>query len=95
MCYTFNVNQYGVRHLKQSTSRVLGEVKNGSIVEITEWGETIAKIIPFKRSNIEELIKAGLITPPRDKWHNGSKRLKLKGNKTTTEILSELRDEER
>ena len=89
------MKSYGVRELRQSASQILDEVKQGEIVEITEWGESIARITSTKKSRWDDLISTGLITPAKPGWHSKVKKHKLKGNKTTTEILSELRDEER
>ena len=88
------MKSYGVRELRQSASQILQEVKNGSVVEITEWGETVARISPAKKSNWQDLIDSGLVSPAQTSWHGKIKKYKIKGNKTTTEILRELRDEE-
>lgn len=89
------MKRYGVRELRQSASQILQEVKNGSVVEITEWGETVARISPAKKSNWQDLIDSGLVSPAQTSWHGKIKKYKINGNKTTTEILRELRDEER
>lgn len=89
------MKSYGVRELRQSASQILQEVKNGAVVEITEWGETVARISPAQKSNWQDLINSGLVTPAQTSWHGKVKKHKLKGDKTTTDILRELRDEER
>lgn len=86
---------YEVRELSQSIIQILQDVKNGSVVEITEWGETVARISPAKKSNWQDLIDSGFISSAQTSWHGKIKKHKLKGSKTTTDILRELRDEEK
>ena len=86
----------GVRELRQSASQVLDLVKAGSIVEITEHGVPVARLVPIARSLYEEYIEAGLIIPAINPDKNFKTPVfKLKGKKTSTEILMELRAEER
>jgi len=61
------MKSYGIRELRQSASQILQEVKNGSVVEITEWGETVARISPAKKSNWQDLIDSGLVSPASEK----------------------------
>lgn len=63
------MKSYGVRELRQSASQILQEVKNGSVVEITKWGETVARISPVKKSNWQDLIDSGLVSPAQTSWH--------------------------
>jgi len=58
----------GVRELRQDASKVLGLVKNGEIVIVTEWGKPVAEIRPIKPTSLQDLIDAGLITPAKDKF---------------------------
>ncbi len=89
------MKSYGVRELRQSASQILQEVKNGSVVEITELGETVARISPVQKSNWQDFINSGLVSPAQTSRHRKIKKYKIKGNRTTTDILRELRDEER
>jgi antitoxin (DNA-binding transcriptional repressor) of toxin-antitoxin stability system len=58
----------GVRELRQDASKVLGLVKSGESVIVTEWGKPVAEIRPFQATTIQDLIDAGLITPAKDKF---------------------------
>jgi antitoxin (DNA-binding transcriptional repressor) of toxin-antitoxin stability system len=58
----------GVRELRQNASKVLGLVKSGEIVIVTEWGKPVAEIRPIKPTSLQNLIDAGLITPAKDKF---------------------------
>jgi prevent-host-death family protein len=85
----------GIRELRQDASKVLKDVKDGATVEITEHGRPIAHIIPIQKSNWEELIAAGLVIPASEPWSRPNTFIKLKGNKTSTELLMEQRAGER
>ena len=86
----------GVRELRQSASQILDQVKDGAAVEITEHGVPVARLVPITKSLYEEYIESGLIVPAENPdWRPTSKPIKVKGNKTSTQVLIELRAEER
>ena len=86
----------GVRELRQSASQILDQVKDGTVVEITEHGVPVARLVPIKNSLYEEYIESGLIIPAvNSDWRPTKNPIKIKGNKTSTEVLLELRAEER
>lgn len=86
----------GVRELRQSASQVLDIVKSGVPVEITEHGVPVARIVPITKSLYEEYIEAGLIIPATNPdWRPTNNPGKVIGNKTSTQVLMELRAEER
>jgi antitoxin (DNA-binding transcriptional repressor) of toxin-antitoxin stability system len=58
----------GVRELRQEASKVLGLVKSGEIVIVTEWGKPVAEIRAFKPTSLQDLIDAGLVTPAKAKF---------------------------
>jgi len=86
----------GVRDLRQNASKVLDAVKAGSIIEITEHGIPVARLAPITRSLYDEYLESGLIKPAENPdWRPHPGRVKIKGTKTSTEILMEMRAEER
>ena len=86
----------GVRDLRQNASKVLDAVKAGAIIEITEHGVPVARLAPIKRSLYDEYIESGLIKPAENPdWRPHPGRVKIKGTKTSTDILMEMRAEER
>ncbi|TRZ86194.1 MAG: type II toxin-antitoxin system prevent-host-death family antitoxin [Streptomycetaceae bacterium] len=88
--------QVGIRELRQSASQILAKVKAGTVYEITDRGVPVARIIPLNASVYEEYLVAGLITPAQNPdWHFTLPTAKLKGKRTSTEILMEMRAEER
>ena len=58
----------GVRELRQEASKVLGLVKSGEIVIVTEWGNPVAEIRAIKPTSLQDLIDAGLVTPAKAKF---------------------------
>ena len=86
----------GVRELRQSASKILDQVKDGAVFEITEHGVPVARLVPITKSLYEEYIAAGLIIPAENPdWRFEMQTIKLKGKKTSTEVLMEMRAEER
>lgn len=58
----------GVRELRQDASKVLGLVKSGESIIVTEWGTPVAEIRPIQATTVQDLIDAGLVTPAKDKF---------------------------
>ena len=86
----------GVRELRQSASKILDQVKDGVVFEITEHGIPVARLVPITKSLYEEYIAAGLIIPAENpNWRFTAPTYKLKGKKTSTELLMEIRAEAR
>ena len=93
---TIHTQSVGVRELRQSASKILDRVKDGTVIEITEHGVPVARLVPITKSLYEEYIAAGLIIPAENPdWRFEMPTIKLKGKKTSTEVLMEMRAEER
>lgn len=93
---TTPTQKVGVRELRQSASQILDRVKNGTVVEITEHGVLVARLVPIKNSLYEEYIESGLITPAiNSDWRPTKNPIQIEGSKGSTELLMELRAEER
>ena len=57
--------EVGVRELRDHLSRWLDEVKAGRELIVTERGRPVARIVRASGdSRLEELVSAGVITPP-------------------------------
>jgi prevent-host-death family protein len=103
MCYmrdaTGRPARVGVRELRQNLSVYLERVKAGETLEVTERGEPVARLgprAPRPGSIIDQMIADGRITPatlrPRD-IPPPQPNLDP-AQKTLTEILLEMRDED-
>jgi prevent-host-death family protein len=55
-------NTVGIRELRQQTSRVLKRVVAGEVVEITEHGHPIARIVPLRPGVLDQLTAEGRAT---------------------------------
>lgn len=55
-------NTVGIRELRQQTSRVLKRVVAGEVVEVTEHGHPIARIVPLRPSALDQLTAEGRAT---------------------------------
>ena len=84
----------GVRELRQDASQILDLVKAGQVIEITEHGVAVAKLVPISKSTYEEYLEAGLIIPAANPDHTfdiPSKR--LTGSRSSTQLLEMMRAE--
>lgn len=92
-----NPPKVGVRELRQDASAILRRVKEGEIFEITEHGKPIAQIGPIPTSHVESWVTAHLITPAKNPGTlHKIKPLPLpKGMRHPSEVLMEMRNEER
>jgi prevent-host-death family protein len=86
----------GIRALKQNASAVVAEAAAGDIVVITDRGRPVAMLVPYKESRVEAMIDAGLATPPKHSIQDVPPPERLRpGERPLTEVLREMRDEER
>lgn len=87
----------GIRALQQNASAVVAAAAAGEIVTITDRGRPVARLVPIRRSRLQELIDAGLATPAKGSLADlpppeaGST---LSGQ-TLTETLLQMRADER
>ena len=92
----FTMKTYGVRELRQNASKILDEVKDGEIVTITEWGKPVATMSPIATNLLDKLYELGVLIPPVYSIDDLPEPIKLKGKaKTASQVLMELRNEER
>lgn len=86
----------GIRALQQNASAVVARAKAGEIVEITERGRPVARLVPLSQGSIEDKIRAGLIRPATKRFSDFPPPLPLEpGKPTPSEILAEMRAGER
>lgn len=61
-----DVDQVPVRELRNFTARVLDRVKHGAVLEITERGRPVARLVPVEMDDWELLHAIGLVDPPEE-----------------------------
>jgi prevent-host-death family protein len=89
-------DQVGVRELRQNLSVYLRRVKAGETLEVTEHGQTVARLIPQPAatlSPLQRLIAEGRATAPTSHIKDIPPPLKLDGV-SLSEILQQMRDED-
>jgi len=91
----------GVRELRQNLSVYLDRVKDGETLEVTEHGHPVARLTPLapkSMSVLDRLIAEGRATPAQGDLADLGPPLKIDlppGSKTASQILLEMRAEER
>lgn len=88
----------GIRDLKQQTSAVIRRVVNGDVVEVTDHGHPVARIVPLRPSILDQMIAEGRATAARGNPSDGLEELGLPlpaQPRPTSEILAEMRADER
>jgi prevent-host-death family protein len=86
----------GVRELRQNLSVYLRRVKAGETLEVTEHGQTVARLTPQPPENLsplQRLIAEGRATAPTGRIQDIPPPVKIEGV-SVSKILQEMRDED-
>lgn len=89
------MNQISIRSLNQDTAGVLARVERGEVVEITNRGRPIARIVPITDGPLADLVAAGVVTPPTITAPFTVPTVKATDGSEAGETVSKLRDGER
>ena len=92
------ITSVGVRELRQNLSVYLDLIKQGRALSVTEHGHVVAVLrpVPANASRIDILIAQGLVTPATRSIRDlPPPRKAPPGSRPMSEILEEMRDEER
>jgi prevent-host-death family protein len=88
--------QVGVRELRQNLSVYLRRVKAGETLEVTEHGQTVARLTPQPPetlSPLRRLIAEGRATAPTGRINDIPPPITIEGV-SVSKILQEMRDED-
>ncbi|HEY9287040.1 MAG TPA: type II toxin-antitoxin system prevent-host-death family antitoxin [Candidatus Dormibacteraeota bacterium] len=93
-------NRVGIRELRQQASAVLRRVTAGEVIEVTEHGHPIARIVPLRPSVLDQMILEGRASEAEGNLLELMKELHLParpgpGRKRPSQALAELRASER
>lgn len=88
------MEQLPIRTLNQDTAGVLARVEAGEIVEITNRGRPIARIVPIVPDSMADLVASGIVVPPTITGPIPMPTIAASGP-DAGELISALRDEER
>ncbi|MGH7867923.1 MAG: type II toxin-antitoxin system Phd/YefM family antitoxin [Candidatus Dormibacteraceae bacterium] len=91
------VPSIGIRALKINAGAVVHRVRMGERVQITDRGQPVAIMIPWRpESNYDRLIDEGVLIPPRKSGGlQGWQPLPRKEGQQLSDLLLAMRDEER
>jgi prevent-host-death family protein len=87
----------GVRELRQNLSVYLERVKRGEALTVTEHGHDVALLRPLAPATdiVERLAAEGRVTKPTRALAELPKPLRIKLEKPLSQVLIDMRDEER
>ncbi|MGH3446169.1 MAG: type II toxin-antitoxin system Phd/YefM family antitoxin [Nocardioidaceae bacterium] len=89
----------GLRELRQHASAVLKRVVHGDVVEVTDHGHPIARIVPLRPGALDQLVLEGRATAGVGDLVDRADELGLpvapRGPMLASDALAELRDDER
>lgn len=93
-------NRVGIRELRQQASAVLKRVVDGEVIEVTEHGHPIARIVPLRPGLLDQLVLEGRATEGVDDLLELMDELGLpqaseSGRQLPSQALAELRADER
>jgi prevent-host-death family protein len=89
----------GIRELRQNASQYIRLVKAGETIEVTERGVPVAELRPCQpsprgESPYEQLVREGKIRKGTQDWTSFKPIPVRPGERTLSEILQEMRDED-
>jgi prevent-host-death family protein len=86
----------GVRALQQHASEVVRRAAAGEVVEITDRGRPVARLVPTARTTLEGLVTAGLARPARSRLDEQPPPLPARPEgPSLSDLLAEARQAER
>jgi prevent-host-death family protein len=89
------VEQIPIRTLDQDTAGVPARVEQGEIIEVTNRGNPIARIVPIAADKMADLITSGLVLPPTLTGPIPVPTVAAEPGVDAGQLISTLRDEER
>lgn len=102
MCYLVRTMtaRVGIRELRQQASRVMKRVVGGEVIEVTEHGHPIARIVPLRASALDQMVLEGRATDAVGDLLDLMDQLDLPregaaGETRPSQALDELRSDER
>ena len=91
-------NSVGIRELRQQASSILKRVTAGEVIEVTDHGHPIARIVPLRSGVLDQLALEGRTTPAEGDLLDLLDEMSLpahpKGRMLPSQALAELRSEE-
>jgi prevent-host-death family protein len=93
MCY---MGRVGIRELRQNATAVLRRVSAGEIVEVTDRGRAVARIVPMhETSRLEQLQAEGRATGASGDVLDVKPIAPIAGKPVLSKVLADMRADER
>ncbi len=89
------MSEVPVRELNQNTAGVLGRVKQGEEIDITERGAVVARLVPAQAHPLSDLIAQGKLRPARTRGPVPRPAGPVRIDHEAGGLLREMRDDER
>lgn len=91
-----HMSRVGIRALQQNASAVVARAAGGEIVEITDRGRPVARLVPLAGNHLSLLVAAGLVRPARRRVADLPPPLPaVTGDRSLGDLLREARTTER
>jgi prevent-host-death family protein len=93
MCY---MERVGVRELRQNASAVLRRVAAGAVIEVTDRGRAVARIVPMhEASRLEQLVAEGRASAAAGDLLDVQPIPRMAGKPLLSKTLADMRADER
>lgn len=86
----------GIRELQQHASKVVARISAGEEIVITERGRPVARMVPLRRTPVEDLTESGRLRPAVRPMARMPPLVEVAPDEpSASEILADLRADER
>ncbi len=90
------MDRVGIRELRQHASAVIRRVAAGEILEVTDRGRAVARIVPLRPGGIvDQLIAEGRAVPAHADLLEVAPLPPLAGRPSLSELLADMRADDR
>jgi prevent-host-death family protein len=89
------MEQVAIRTLNQHTTDVIARVERGEVVEITNRGRPVARIVPVTTDTMADLVADGVALPPTVTGPIPMPTVEAEPGSEAGALVSGMRDEER
>jgi prevent-host-death family protein len=84
-----------IRSLNQDTAEVIARVERGEVIEVTNRGRPVARIVPITADEMADLVAAGAARPPTVSGPVPMPAVAAEPEVDSGALISAMRDEER
>ena len=89
------MHRVGIRQLRDNLSAMMRRVASGEVLEVTDHGHAIARIVPLHHgSRYEQMVAEGRILPAQGDLLDYEPAPRQPGEPLASEVLAELRADE-